>query len=115
VAGSSIHIHSSTPPAYTRLSTLSSNQKNGYRKPITALSLSPTNALQLISASEDGTVKVWDWVEGRLIRSIVFSPTPSGSLRHMCLGAIGGKWWIFGIVSEPKEGKEKKGKSEGVS
>jgi NET1-associated nuclear protein 1 (U3 small nucleolar RNA-associated protein 17) len=110
--GTSIHVHSSTSPGYTRLSTLSSNSRHGHRKAITALLLSPSNPLQIISASEDGTVKIWDWVEGRLVRTIVMGESSKGRIRHLAVGNVGSKWYIFGVTSEPKDGKSWKGKDK---
>ncbi|PWN42516.1 WD40 repeat-like protein [Ceraceosorus guamensis] len=37
---------------------------------ITAIALHPTNPLQLVSASMDGTLKVWDYLDATLLRSV---------------------------------------------
>lgn len=57
----------------------------------------PINPLQLLSGSEDGTIKVWDWVEGRLVRTI--SVNPQGKVNHFCLAEVLDKWWIFATVT----------------
>ncbi|KAL7422218.1 NET1-associated nuclear protein 1 [Cryptotrichosporon argae] len=106
VANTSVFVHSSTAPTFTRLSTLSSSHPQGHRKPITGLVLHPTNPLQLLTSSEDGTLKVWDWVEGRLIRTTVFAD--DGAVTRICPVDVGGKWWVFGSVTNPKPGKKVK-------
>lgn len=99
VSNTSIHIHSSSPPAFERLSTMGSGS-DGHSENITALLLHPTNPMQIITASEDGTVKVWDWVEGRLIRTLVLAE--GGKVLHVALGLVGGKWIVFANVALPK-------------
>ncbi|KAG9047512.1 hypothetical protein FS837_002097 [Tulasnella sp. UAMH 9824] len=47
---------------------------------VTSLLLNPTNPLQLYSASLDGTIKVWDWLEGTLLKTFDFGKPIS----HMC-------------------------------
>lgn len=66
--------------------------------------ISPTNPLQLISGSEDGLIKVWDWVEGRLLRTLTFH---DGKVLQLCTGEVLGKWWIFASVSHVKKAKPK--------
>lgn len=99
-------VHSSTAPGFQRLSTLSSTDPNGHRKPITALLLHPTNPLQLITSSDDGTIKIWDWVEGRHVRTI--QVLDDGGVKQICVGQVGSKWWIFATVTNPKPGKKTK-------
>jgi NET1-associated nuclear protein 1 (U3 small nucleolar RNA-associated protein 17) len=91
---------------FARLSTLSSTDSQGHRKPITALLVHPTNPLQLITAAEDGTVKIWDWVEGRHVRTI--SVAEDGQVNQITVGQVGDKWWIFATVTNPKPGKKSK-------
>ncbi|WVQ70239.1 uncharacterized protein L199_008465 [Kwoniella botswanensis] len=107
VTHTSIHIHSSTAPAFARLSTLSSTHSGGHSKPITSLHLSPANSFQIISSSEDGTVKIWDWVAGRLVRTIKFSE-PHAKVQHIAFGEVDGKWWIFAAVTHSKDGSAHK-------
>lgn len=105
-ANTSVFVHSSTAPNFQRLSTLSSTDSNGHRKPITALLLHPTNPLQLITSSDDGTIKIWDWVEGRHVRTI--QVLDDGGVKQICVGQVGSKWWIFATVTNPKPGKKAK-------
>lgn len=101
-----VAVHSSEGPNFKRLSTLSSTDRNGHRKPITALILHPTNQLQLITASLDGTIKIWDWVEGRHIRTIRL--VEDSSISQISVGQVGEKWWIFATVTNAKSGKKPK-------
>ena len=59
--------------------------------------------MQIITAAEDGLVKVWDWVEGRLVRTLTMSET--GRVLHLCIGQVGGKWFIFATAANPKDTK----------
>ncbi|KAK4689971.1 NET1-associated nuclear protein 1 (U3 small nucleolar RNA-associated protein 17), partial [Tremellales sp. Uapishka_1] len=101
-ANTSIHVHSSDSP-FPLLSTLGASHQNRHKKPITALFLSPLNPFQLITASEDGFLKVWDWVEGRLVRSVQM--VENGSVDHLSIGQVDGKWTAFASVSTNKYGK----------
>ncbi|WWC85348.1 uncharacterized protein L201_000211 [Kwoniella dendrophila CBS 6074] len=103
VTHTSIHIHSSTAPSFARLSTLSSTHPQGHTKPITSLHLSPINSFQVISSSEDGTIKIWDWVAGRLVRTIKFSE-PHAQVHHTTFGEVAARWWIFATVTNSKDG-----------
>ncbi|KIO25200.1 hypothetical protein M407DRAFT_25424 [Tulasnella calospora MUT 4182] len=47
---------------------------------VTSVLLNPFNPLQLYSASLDGTIKIWDWLEGTLLRTLDFGKPIS----HMC-------------------------------
>ncbi|WVR05059.1 hypothetical protein IAU60_002071 [Kwoniella sp. DSM 27419] len=107
VTHTSIHVHSSTSPTFARLSTLSSTHSKGHIKPITSLSLSPVNAFHLVTSSQDGTIKVWDWVAGRLVRTIEFSELHA-SVDHLALGQVLGKWWIFAAVTHRKDASNHK-------
>ncbi|BEJ16091.1 hypothetical protein CspHIS471_0506960 [Cutaneotrichosporon sp. HIS471] len=109
-AGTSVFVHSSTGPDFERLSTLSSTDPNGHRKTINALLVHPTNALQIITASDDGTVKVWDWVEGRLVRTIVAAE--KGHVKQICLGDLNGVWWIYANLSTVKSKSGKRSNTD---
>lgn len=50
----------------------SSSTRLGHDQVVTALALNPQNPLQLYSASLDGTIKLWDWLEGTLLRTVEF-------------------------------------------
>ncbi|KAL1411238.1 NET1-associated nuclear protein 1 [Vanrija albida] len=101
-----VEVHSSEAPNFARLSTLSSTDPNGHRKPITALILHPTNHLQLITASLDGTIKIWDWVEGRHIRTIRL--VEDSEIHQISVGQVAEKWWMFATVTNAKHGKKPK-------
>ncbi|ODO03476.1 NET1-associated nuclear protein 1 (U3 small nucleolar RNA-associated protein 17) [Cryptococcus wingfieldii CBS 7118] len=101
VVHTSIHVHSSVAPDFTRLSTLSSTHAKGHTKAITSLHLSPINPFQAISSSLDGTVKVWDWITGRLVRTIEIQE-PSSKVEHVTFGQVAGKWWLFAAVTHSK-------------
>ncbi|ORX39739.1 WD40-repeat-containing domain protein [Kockovaella imperatae] len=106
VSHTSIHIHSSTGPTFKRLSTLCSTHREGHRNRITGIQLHPTNPFQLITCALDGNVKIWDWMEGRLIHTIEVAL--GGHLNHLCTGQVDGKWFIFATAAIRKEGKSPK-------
>lgn len=57
----------------TTASTSSGNApatRAGHSAPITGMALNPANVLQLITSSLDGTIKVWDFLDGILVRTI---------------------------------------------
>lgn len=98
----SIHVHSSTSSNFSRLSTLSSTHPKGHSKSITSLHLSPINPFQIVTSSLDGTVKIWDWVAGRLIRTVDFHE-PQSKVDHVAFGQVVGKWWLFAAVTHIKQ------------
>jgi NET1-associated nuclear protein 1 (U3 small nucleolar RNA-associated protein 17) len=100
-----VHVHSATPPGYDLLSTIGRGP-NGHTRNITALQRHPTNPMQILTASNDGTVKVWDWVEGRLVRTLVLTTT--GKCLHMAVGRVAGKWHVFVTAGVPKENHDPK-------
>lgn len=57
--------------------------------------------MQIITASDDGTVKVWDWVEGRLVRTLPFAI--GGRVYQIAIGQVVGKWVVFANAGLPKE------------
>lgn len=69
-SGKQILIHESSPPDYALVSTLPSSLSDGHSAAITSFHLHPLNPLELVSSSEDGTVKVWSWTDSRLIRTL---------------------------------------------
>lgn len=71
-SGSTLNIHAAVAPDYHHVSTLPSptSVQDGHTAQIISYALNPTNPLQVLTASEDGFIKVWDWTDGRLIRSI---------------------------------------------
>lgn len=71
-SGSTLNIHAAVASDYHHVSSLPSPTavSDGHTAQIISYALNPTNPLQVLTASEDGFVKVWDWTDGRLIRSI---------------------------------------------
>ncbi|KDQ14448.1 hypothetical protein BOTBODRAFT_32576 [Botryobasidium botryosum FD-172 SS1] len=64
-------------------STADPSKKGGHTDLITSIVLNPHNPFQLFTASLDGCIKVWDYVDGVLLRTIdVGKP-----LSYMCAGA----------------------------
>jgi len=100
-----VHVHSATPPGYDLLSTIGRGP-DGHTRNITSLQRHPTNPMQILTASNDGTVKVWDWVEGRLVRTLVLTAT--GKCLHMAVGSVAGKWHVFVTAGVPKENHDPK-------
>ncbi len=88
------------------LSTLSSHHPRGHRQLITSLALHPTNPLQIISVSQDGSLKIWDWVEGRLVKSVHVVKESDGGIGHLCVGQIAGKFFAF-VTAANKRGDKK--------
>ena len=97
-AGGSVQVHSSTK----RLSTIPA-----HGEPITAMMLHPSNPLHLITSSLDGTIRVWDWVEGRHIKTM----KQAGPVLHMVTGRLD-KWYIFCTVDSPNS--KKSGHSQAI-
>lgn len=69
--------------------------------------------MQIITAAEDGTVKIWDWVEGRLVRTLVLAE--GGKISHIALGLVGGKWVVFANVAIPKQNQNQDSTKPGQS
>ncbi|KAH7886105.1 WD40-repeat-containing domain protein [Phlebopus sp. FC_14] len=78
VVGSSIKIHSTRSGKV--VSTLPQSQDQGHTGIITSATLSAQNPFQLITASLDGTIKIWDFLEGVLLRTIDIDQ----SIHHIC-------------------------------
>jgi NET1-associated nuclear protein 1 (U3 small nucleolar RNA-associated protein 17) len=80
VAGSVVKIHSiTTGEVVSTLSVLplihgpedvSSSAAPGHSQAITGVVINPENAFQLITSSLDGTLKVWDYMDGALLQTI---------------------------------------------
>lgn len=115
MSDTSIFVHSATAPAFTRSSTLSSTHPEGHKGQINAIALSPLNPFHLVSASSDGSIKIWNWVEGKLLSTFDAQASTGVAglqISHLCHGQVGGKWWIFFASSTPKKDKQRHGKSE---
>ncbi|KAG6380891.1 quinon protein alcohol dehydrogenase-like superfamily [Boletus reticuloceps] len=78
IVGSTIKIYSATSGKI--ISTLPGSQDHGHTDIITSAVLSPQNAFQLITASLDGTIKIWDFLEGVLLRTIGLDQP----IHHVC-------------------------------
>lgn len=79
IVGTAIKIHSATSGKI--VSTLPGSQDDGHSDTITSAVLSPQNAFQLITASLDGTIKIWDFLEGVLLRTIDLDQP----IHHVCM------------------------------
>lgn len=69
VRGSRLDVCSSLPP-HSLASTLVS-----HTLPITTVALHPTNPNQVLTGSADGTLKIWDWTDASLVRTIDVATT----------------------------------------
>ncbi|KIJ66298.1 hypothetical protein HYDPIDRAFT_174438 [Hydnomerulius pinastri MD-312] len=78
ILGSGIKIHSTASGKV--ISTLPRSQDEGHSDIITSATLSAQNSFQLITASLDGTIKIWDFLEGVLLRTIGLDQP----IHHVC-------------------------------
>lgn len=78
VVGSTIKICSTTSGKV--VSTLPRSHDEGHTDVITSAILSAQNSFQLITASLDGTIKVWDFLEGALLHTIDLDQP----IHHIC-------------------------------
>ncbi|KAL4070635.1 WD40 repeat-like protein [Scleroderma citrinum] len=78
VVGSTIKIHSTSSGKV--VSTLPRPQDEGHTDVITSAILSAQNSFQLITGSLDGTIKIWDFLEGVLLRTIDLDQP----IHHIC-------------------------------
>ncbi|KIJ22075.1 hypothetical protein PAXINDRAFT_95508, partial [Paxillus involutus ATCC 200175] len=79
IVGSNIKIHSTSSGKV--ISTLPRSQDEGHTEIITSATLSAQSKFQLITASLDGTIKIWDFLEGVLLRTIDLDQ----GIHHMCM------------------------------
>lgn len=79
VSKTSVRIYSRTTGQV--VSTLSSGPSS-HLAPITAIMINPANPLQLLTASLDGRVKVWDFLDGVLLSSFDLQLPISGMTAH---------------------------------
>ncbi|PWZ02450.1 hypothetical protein BCV70DRAFT_196692 [Testicularia cyperi] len=82
VSKTSIRIYSRTTGQV--VSTLSTG-RGAHFAPITAIMINPANPLQLLTASLDGHVKVWDFLDGVLLRSFDLRFPITGMAAHASL------------------------------
>lgn len=73
---------------------------------ITGLAINPSNAAQLISCSLDGTVKVWDFFDGKLMNTITLNQPITHMVTHTSL-----KNEVIVAVRKPRGEGENKGKT----
>ena len=118
-SGKQILIHESSPPDYALVSTLPSGSSSGHLAPIISFHLHPLNPLELVTCSEDGTVKVWSWTDSRLIRTLDVAeamvaaggknkddePSRRVKIDRMSLGTESGKAFAYLAVDAASRGK----------
>ncbi|KAG1904703.1 WD40-repeat-containing domain protein [Suillus fuscotomentosus] len=102
IARERIKIHSTSSGKV--ISTLPGPQDDGHQDIITSAILSANNAFQLITVSLDGTIKVWDFLEGILLHTINLEQP----IHHVC-GHEKIKDYVFVATAKAK----KKGSSDG--
>jgi hypothetical protein len=132
-SGSTLNIHAAIAPDYHHVSTLPSptSTQDGHTAQIISYALNPLNSLQVLTASEDGFIKVWDWTDGRLIRSINLAAAMTQEdvtrefkrakknkeaadkgekeekgrrvITHMAVGIVGGKGYIYATTGFPAD------------
>ncbi|KAG2076892.1 WD40 repeat-like protein [Suillus decipiens] len=102
IVGERIKIHSTSSGKV--ISTLPGPQDDGHQDIITSAILSAHNAFQLITVSLDGTIKVWDFLEGILLHTINLEQP----IHHVC-GHEKIKDYVFVATAKAK----KKGSGDG--
>ena len=76
IVGSSVKIHASSTGhvistlSVTTLGGSTSRSDSGHTAKITSALLNPHNPFQLITASLDGCIKFWDYLDGTLLQTI---------------------------------------------
>jgi NET1-associated nuclear protein 1 (U3 small nucleolar RNA-associated protein 17) len=111
LAGSSVKIHSSTTGDI--VSTVSASSGVGttsadtsHTATITSAILNPENTYQLITGSLDGTIRIWDFLDGALLQTIDVGQPIHRICAHESLAG-----YVFACVGRiSAEGKKKKGK-----
>ncbi|KAI9512508.1 WD40 repeat-like protein [Russula earlei] len=107
VVGSCVKIYSTATGLV--VSTLSSKREaGGHTNTITSAILNPHNAYQLITGSLDGHIKVWDLLDGVLLRTI-------GVGNPVCHIAAHERWKDFLFVAVARPSKKKRANVEGDS
>ncbi|CED84296.1 WD40 repeat protein [Phaffia rhodozyma] len=104
-AGKTLRLHSTE--SLLPLSTLSSkNIQNGHSQRITSTHLNPTNPLQVVTSSYDGTVKFWDYLDATCLRTVVCP----GPVTHLVPGTGSSKGgWFAVVLIMPASRKKKSG------
>lgn len=94
--GAAVKIYSSsTGKIVSTLSALSDGHtsrdasRHGHSKSITAAVLNPENPFQLITASLDGLVKIWDFMDAKLLQTLVIGePITQMCTHERCKGYV---------------------------
>jgi NET1-associated nuclear protein 1 (U3 small nucleolar RNA-associated protein 17) len=73
------------------------------------MTLHPSNPLHLITSSTDGTLRIWDWVEGRHVKTIKLP----GSVLQMVTSRLD-KWYIFCTIDALSIKKKDNGRQQAV-
>ncbi|MCO5596109.1 hypothetical protein L7F22_050169 [Adiantum nelumboides] len=118
-SGSTIRIYSTNSGRL--VSTLSSSSEDApnattstsisqHTATITGLSINPANAAQLISCSLDGTIKVWDFFDGKLMNTINLALPITHMVTHESL-----KNQVIVAARKPRGKGEERGKSDKYS
>ena len=90
----------STLSSFTTAGGTDSN--SGHSDKITALSLDPESPFQLITASLDGTLKVWDVLEATLLKTIQVGLP----ITHLCLHTAHPGYAFIACNKPKKKSKE---------
>lgn len=117
-ASSSVKIHSrTTGQVVSTLSAVGAPSSSGTQKgideahtaAITGMLINPQNPLQLITASLDGTIKIWDFLDAVLLKSIAIGYP----VTHVCAHADS-KGHVFVAVRKPSQGAKTAPGSQGA-
>lgn len=94
----------STLPGRTTAGGIDSSA--GHSDKITALSLNPDSPFQLITASLDGTLKVWDILEATLLETIKVGLP----ITHLCMHTAHAGYAFIACNKPPKKKSKEDGK-----
>ncbi|KAH7107154.1 WD40 repeat-like protein [Auriculariales sp. MPI-PUGE-AT-0066] len=101
------HIVSTLSAKTSSPSSSTANQNPGHTKPVTGVNIHPSNPLQLITASLDGSIKIWDYIDAVLLATIsVHRPITS-----MCIDTSAPDSVFVSTLGKPDKsapGKEKR-------
>ena len=100
VGGSSVKIHSTTTGlVVSTLTPPSSTNEKIYSDMLTSVIINPHNAFQLLTASLDGRVMIWDFVNAILLQTVDIGQP----IHHMCAHEqFNGS--VFVAASRPQSG-----------
>ncbi|EJT99974.1 WD40 repeat-like protein, partial [Dacryopinax primogenitus] len=107
-SGTSVNIHSAaTGDVVSTLTLPTPTPGKASKHRITSLALNPSNAFQLLVSHLDGSIRVWDFLDGVLLRTVELE----SGITHMCVSE---KLKNQVLVAVNEVGK-KKGDSDGMS